>query len=202
VNQIESIQVNCVAQVQLRAIGLRCQWKKVYHCLDCTYSEDTSSADAEKWCMTVASIIQGLHRRLIPLLDNYHTSSVANLHCWKCLHHGKKLIKISFSILDDEKTLQLYGNASTIRLEVAIQTYQHLEKHCIISWWHMLFPPCGPSAMNQMNCLLVALKRCHRNCYCIVRNAFSIIATSDILVVINVVSDVGKYLETPSTVIL
>jgi len=56
--------------------------------------------------------------------------------------------------------------------------------------------------MNGMNCLFVALKRHHRNSYCIVLNVFCIFEMTEILIVIDVVCEVGKSLETPSNVIL
>jgi len=164
--------------------------------------DDISGSDTEKRLTTVASIMQGLHRRLMPLLDNHHTSSLTyRPHC-KHLNQGKKPFNARFSILDDEKTLQPCGNASHSLLKEAIRTRPHPEKHCIISWWLMLSPLCGPSATNHMNCLLIALKRRHRNCYCVVPNVFCIVETTEILIVINVVCEVGKSLETRSNVIL
>jgi hypothetical protein len=174
----------------------------VYSSLDRAYLDDISDSDAEKSLMTVVSILQGLYRRLMPLLDNHHTSSLTYWPCCKRLNQGKKPFNTRFSILDDEKTLQPCGNTSRSRLKVAIQTRPHPEKHYLISWWHMLSPPCGPSATNHMNCLLIALKRSHRNCYCVVPNVYCIVETTEILIVIDVVCKVGKCLETPSNVIL
>jgi len=174
----------------------------MYSSLDRAYRDDISGSDAEKRLSTVASIVQVLHRRLMPLLDNHHTSSLTYRPCGKRRNQGKKPFNARFSILDDEKTLQLCGNASRFRLKVAIRTRPHPEKHCIISWWLMLSPPCGPSATNHMNCLLIALKRRHRNCYCVVPNVFCLVETTEILIVIDVVCEVGKSLETPSNVIL
>jgi len=202
VKQIESIQVNCVAQVPRWAIWLRRQRKKVYSSLDRAYRDDISGSDAEKRLMTVASIVHGLHRRLIRLLDNHHTSSLTYRPCFKRLNQGKKPFNAWFSILDNEKTLQPCGNASRRRLKVAIRTRPHPEKHCIISWWLMLSPPCGPSATNHMNCLLIALKRRHRNCYRVLPNVFCIVEPTEILILIDVVCEVSKALETPSNVIL
>jgi len=151
---------------------------------------------------TEASIVQELHRRLMPLLDNRHTSSLTYRTCCKRLNEGKKPFYAQFNIIDGEKTLQLCRNVSGSRLKLAIRTRPHPEKHCIMSWWLMLYPPCGPSATNHMNCLLVALIRHHWNCYCIVPNVLSIVETTAILIVIDVVCEVGKSLETPSNVIL
>jgi hypothetical protein len=53
-------------------------------------------------------------------------------------------------------TLQPCRNASSSQLTVDIQTRSHLEKHCLIPWCFMLSLPCGPSATNHVNCLLVA----------------------------------------------
>jgi len=93
-------------------------------------------------------------------------------------------------------------NESRSRLEVAIRTRPHPEKYCIISWWIMLSPPWGPCATNHMNCLLVALKELHRDCYCILPNVFCIIQMTEILTVIDEVCEVGKSLEPPSNVIM
>jgi len=202
VKQIESIHVNRVAQVPPRGIWQQRQRKKVYSSMDCTARDDMSGSDAHKRLMTVASIVQGLHWRLMPLLDNHHTSRLTYRPWCKRLNQGKKPFNARFSILDDKKTLQLCGNASCSRLEVAIPTRPHPEKQSIISWWHMLSPPCGPSATNEMNCLLLAVKRHHENFYKVVVHAFCIVETTEIQIVIDVVCEVGKSLETPSNVIL
>jgi len=76
VKQTKSIEVNRVAQVPLHAIWLWCQEKMVYNTLDCIHTDDLSDSKAEKRFMTVASIVQGQHLRLMSLLDNYHTSSL------------------------------------------------------------------------------------------------------------------------------
>jgi len=132
VKQIESIQVNRVAQVQLGAVWLRRQRKKVYSSWDRAYRDDISGSDAEKRPMTVASTAQGVDRRFIPLLHNHHTSSLTYRLCRKHLNQGKKPFTARFSILDDQKTLQPRWNASGSRLQVAIRTGPHPEKHCII----------------------------------------------------------------------
>jgi len=161
-----------------------------------------SGSDAEETLKTIASSVPRLHRRSMPLLDNHLTSCVTYRPCCKRLNQGKKPFNTQFSILEDEKTLQPCRNASCSRLKVALRTRPHPEKHCIISSWLMLSPPCGPSATNHMNCLLVALKRCHRNCYSVVLNVFCIIETTDLLIMIDIVSEAGKSLETPRNVIL
>jgi len=147
---------------------------------------------------TVASIMQGLHWRLMTLLNKHHTSSLTYQPCRKRLNHGKKPCTARFSILDDEKTLQPCGNMSSSRLKVTIRTKHNQEKHCIISWWLMLSPPCGPSAMNLKNCLLFALKSGHRNCYCVLPNVFCIVGTTEILIMIDIVCEVSNSPETPS----
>ena len=159
VKQIESIQVNRVARVPPRAIWLWRQRNKVYGSSDCAYRDDISFSDSKRMLMTVASIVQGLHRRLMPLLKNHHTSSLTYQPCCKRLNQGKKPFKARFSILDDKKKLQPCVNMSRSWLKVAILTRPHPEKPCIICWWLMLSPPCGPSATNHMNCLLVASKK-------------------------------------------
>jgi len=170
--------------------------------MDRTYRDYISGSAAEKRLMTVTSIVQWLRRRLMSLLHTHHTSSVTYRPCCKRLNQGKKPFDTWFSILDNEKTLQIWGNASSSGLNVASRTLQHEETHFITSWWHMLSPPCGPSATNHMNCLLSTLKRSHRNYYCVVPNVFCFIQTTGIPMVINVVCEVGKSLETPSNVIL
>jgi len=174
----------------------------VYSSLDRAYRDDISGSDTEQRLTTVASIVQGLHQRLMPLLDNPHTSSLTYRPRCKRLNEGKKHGNDRFSILDDEKSLQLCGNASRSRLQVALRTRPHLEKHCIISWWLMLSPPCRPSATNHTNYLFVALRRLHWNCYCVVPNVLCIVEMTEILIVIDIVCEVGKSLETPSNVIL
>jgi len=174
----------------------------VYSSLDRAYRDDISGCDDETRLTTVTSIMQGLHRRLMPLLDNHHTSSLTYRPCCKRLNQGIKTFNARFSILDDEKTIQPCGDASLCRLKVAIRTRPHPAKHCTISWWLMLSPPCGPSATNHMNCLLIALKRRHRNWYCVVPNVFCIVERTEILIVLDIVCKVNKSLDTPSNVIL
>jgi len=167
-----------------------------------TYRDDISGSDTEKWHTTVASIMQGLYRRLMRLLYNHHTRSPTNWPYCKHLNQCNKPFNVRFSNLDDELTLQPWGYACSSRLKVAIRTRPHLEKHYIISWWLMLSPPCEPSAMNHMNCLLFALKRCHRNYYFMVPNLLCIVVTTEILIVIDIVCEVSKSLDTPSNVTL
>jgi hypothetical protein len=152
--------------------------------------------------MIVAFTVQVFDQRLMPLLDNHHTSSLMYRPCCKCLNQGKKPCNTPFSILANKKTLQPCGNASRSLLKVAIRTRPHPETHCIIRLWFMLSPPCGPSATNPMNCLLIALKRRDQNCYCVVPNVFCIVEMTEILIIIDVVCEVGNSLETPSNVIL
>jgi hypothetical protein len=71
----------------------------------------------------------------------------------------------------------------------------------IISLWVMLSPPCRPSATNHINWLLIALKRHYRNCHCVVLNVFCIVGMTEILIMVYVVCDVGKFVQTPSNVI-
>jgi len=148
----------------------------------------------------VASIVQGLHRRLMPLLDDHQTSSLTYRPCCKWLNQGKKPFNARFCILDDEKALQLCGTASHDPVKVAIRTRPNPEKQCIISRWLMLSPPRGPRATNHMYCLLIALRGRQQICSCIVPNVFCIVETTEILIVIDVVCEVGKSLETPSNV--
>jgi len=178
VNQIQTIQVNHVAHVPPCAIWLRRQRKQVYSPLDCANRDDISGSHTKTRLTMVASIVQVLHLRLMSLLDNHHTSSLTFRPCCKQSNESKKPCNAGFSILDDKKSFQLCGNASSCGLKVAIWTRPHPEKHCIISWWLMLSTPCGPSATNHINCLVVALKRCHRNCYCVLPNVVCIVEMS------------------------
>jgi len=111
-------------------------------------------------------------------------------------------IKTRFGILGYKMPHQPSGYAFHSRLHVAIQTGPHPGNHWIICWWLMLSPQCGPSATNHMNCLLVALKRRHRHCYRTVPNVLCIIETNQILIVIDLVCEVGISHDTPSNVIL
>jgi len=201
VNQNEIIRAHCVDPVQPRAIRVWRLRKKVYSSLCSVFRGNISVSKDEKCHIMVAFIVRWMLRRLIPLIENHHTSSLMYWPRCKCLNQRKKPFNAWFSILDDEKIVQLWGNASRCRHKVAIQTGPHSETHCIISWWLILSPPCGPSAMNHMNCLLVALNRHHRNCYCVVWHVVCIVGTTEILIVIDVVCVVGKPIETPSNVI-
>jgi len=159
-------------------------------------------SDTRKRLTILPSKVHRLLRRLMHLLDNQHTCSLTYWPCWKCLNLGTQPFNARFSVFDHKRTLQPCGTVSYSLLNVAIQTHPHAEKHCIISWWLMLSPPCGPSAMNHMNCMLVALKRRDGNCYYVLPNISCIIETTEILIVTNVVCEVGKSLETPPNVIL
>jgi len=156
---------------------------------------------AKNWCTMVASIVQELHRRLIALLDNHHTHSLMYWLYRKRLNWGPKPFNAPFSILGKWSTLQPYGNESRSQLKVAIRTCHYPEKHCIISGWLMISPLCGQSATNHMNCLRFTSKRRHPKCNFDRLNVFFIIQTTEILIKIDVVSDIGKSHETPSNVI-
>jgi len=134
ITQIESIQVNRVAQVSPHAILLWPEQKEVSSNEDPAKRDDISGSDTKCRLTTVASIVQGLHRRLISLLHIHHTSSLMYRPCYKPLDKGRKPCNAQFSILTDERTLQTYGNASSSRPKVAIRTRPHVEMHCIIPW--------------------------------------------------------------------
>ena len=53
-----------------------------------------------------------------------------------------------------------------------------------------------------MNSLLIALECRQRNCYCIVPNEFCVLEMTEIPIVIDLVSELGTSLETPSSVIM
>jgi len=133
VKQIEMVQVNRVTQVPLRAVWLRRHRKMVYSCLDWAYGDDISGCNPDKRLLTAASIMQGFHRRLMPLLSNNHTSCMMYWLCCKCLNQGKKPVNAGFSILDNEMTIQPFINASHSQLEEAIQTCPNPEMYCILS---------------------------------------------------------------------
>jgi len=202
VKQIESIEVNHVAQVPLQAIWLGRQRQKVYSPWHLAYRDNMGGSDTDKSIRTIASMVQGLHRRLMFLLGHHQTSSLMYWPCCNHLNQGQKPINARFGIHINAKTLQLCRNASSIWLKVATRSHPHLETHCIISWWLMLSPPCGPGATNRMNCLLVSLKSPHWNCDHVVPNVFCTLKMTDILIIIDVVCAVCKSLDTPSNVIL
>jgi hypothetical protein len=53
-----------------------------------------------------------------------------------------------------------------------------------------------------MNCLLIALRRGHWNFFCIITNVLCIEKTTERLIVLDVLGEVGKSLETGSIVVL
>jgi len=150
----------------------------------------------------VSSIVQGLYQRLMSLLDNQHSSSLAYQPCFKSLNQVKKSINTRFSIRNDEEIFQICLNPSRSQIKAAILSRHDPETHCIISSWLMRSPPCGPSGSNHMYCLLVAFNRHHSNLYCVQPNVFCIVVTTEKLIVIDVVCEVGTSLETTSHVIL
>ena len=198
---MDCFQVTLVGEVPLRAIWLRRQPKRVCSSSGHAFGDYISSAEFQKRLETVASLVQRLPRRLMPLLDNHNTSSLTYPPFCKRLNQGKKLCNALFSILNDEKTLQACRKVSHNGLRQSIQTRPHPEKECIISWWLMVSPPCGPSAFNHMNSLLVAFKRRRRNSDCVVPNVVCFVEITEIPMVIDVVCEVGKSLITPSNVI-
>jgi len=196
------IQVNAVAQVPPRAIRMQCQQKNMYSTCNHTDRDHISGSDAEKRLTMIASMVQGLHPRLMPLFTNHHTSSLANQPCCKHLNQCKRTFTAWCSKLNNEKTLQQWGNASSSRHKVASWTHPHPEKKCIISLWLILSPPCGPISMNHINCLLTTLNRCHQNSNYIAPTIMCIVETTKIPIVITEVCEVGKSLKTPSNLIL
>jgi len=152
--------------------------------------------------MMVASIVQGFHWRLIPLLHNHHTSSLKYRPCCEHLSRGRKDSNTPFRITNDDNTIQPWGIVWSGQPNVAMQCHLHPVKRCIIVWLLMICLPCGRNAMNHMNCLLVIWKRGHQHCYCIVRNEFSIVARTGIRIMMNLVCEAGISFELPSNVIL
>jgi len=150
----------------------------------------------------VASIVQELHRRLMPLLDNHHTSSLTYWPCCKRRNQAQKPLNIQFRIVVDEKTLPWCWNASRRRLKVDIWTCPDPDKHFIISWWLIISPTCGPRAINHMNYLPGKLTTRHRYWHCVLPNVFCNMEITEILIAIVVVCEVDKSLETTSDVIL
>jgi len=152
--------------------------------------------------MTVISFIQRLHWMLMSPHNTFFSGSLTDWPFCKCLNNGKNLVEVWFSILDNEKTLLKCGNACSSCLKVAIQTCPHREKYVIISWLLMPCLHCGPSTTNYQNCLLCALKRRHPTYDCFLTEVCCIIGMTEILIVIDVVCEVSKSLETPVNVIL
>ena len=159
-------------------------------------------SDAKKRLITVASHVQGLYQHFTRLINAHHHTSLTYHPCYNRLNLGVKPFNTQFSILNDVKRLQLCGNTSSSWYKVAIRTCPCPGKHCISSWWLMVSPPCGPSATNRMNCLLVALKRCHQDCFYFAPNVFCIVETGEILIVILLVSEDGTSLAALTNVIL
>ena len=62
----------------------------MYSFFDCADKKDISVSKAKKRLTTVASIVPGLHCRLIPLLDNHHTSILVYRPTDKHLNQGMK----------------------------------------------------------------------------------------------------------------
>jgi len=202
VKQVENIEVNHVAQLPLWATWLQRRWKMVFSSLDRTNRDDINCSTTENMLTMVASIVYELHCMLIPLLNNHHTNSPTYLPCCRCLNQCNKLFNTQISILNDKKTHKRCRNLTCSRHKVAIRTCSHPEMHSIISWCLMVSPLCAPSATNLMNCMLVTLTRRQQNCYCIVLNVVCIIETTEILIVIDIVCQVGNSLEARSNVIL
>jgi len=162
--QHESIQFNPVLYVPLCAIWLGCLRQKVYSSSNhmCRYNIPDSKAEME--LMIVAPTIEVLYWRLASHLNSHHASIVRHQPC--CTHQiqGKKSCNSYFSILDNEKALQMCRYVSHSQQIVKFQTHPRLGKHCIIFWWLKLDLLYIPSATKQMNCPLIALKRCHQHC--------------------------------------
>jgi len=138
-------------------------WKKLWSPCDCAYKNDKGGFNSETRFTKGASMEKGLHQRLITLLDNHHSSSWIYWPSCKCINQYKMPFNYPFSILVNEYTLQLDWNGFCSQFEVANWTCPHPVKYCINYWWLILSPPCGTSAMNHMNCLLVAFKSCPWN---------------------------------------
>jgi len=202
VKQSDCIQVKGITQVPPYAIWLQQQGTIMFSPLNRAYRDDISGFNDENSLMTMASILYGLHWILISLFNGHHTSSLMGRPCCKHLNQDKEPVNTWFSMLNNEKTVQPCENASSGWPKVAIHAYPYWENHCIISWYPKLSPPCGPSAMNYVNFLLITWKRCHQKCYCVVPTVFCIVETTEILIVIPVVCEVGKSFETPSDVVL
>jgi len=200
--QNASIHVNRVTQWPPRPMWLWHRWQMVYSLFDHANREHLSGFNSEMRFLMVASIMPGLPRRFLSLIDTHHTSSLIYRLCWKPLNEAKMPFNDSLSILSKEKKLQTCGNLSSRWLTAAIRTRPHPEMHHPISWWLMRSPPCGPSATIHMNCLLVAFKRRHCNDCWVVSDVCCIIQTTEILILIAIVCEVSKSYATPSNVIL
>jgi len=109
VKQIENIWVNPVAWVPLHAICQRHHQKKMYSPFNHAYRGDISGCNAEKRLTTVASNLQGLHQRLMFLLNNHHTGSLAYRACCRSLYQGKKPFNAWFRIMNDKRQFKRAG---------------------------------------------------------------------------------------------
>jgi len=170
--------------------------------LDNAWRNEISSSNMEQSFTTEASVVQGLHQRLISFQENYYIICLTYRPWCKRLNQSKTPHNTRVSILVDKKTLHPCGNVSSSWLNVAIWTCSNPEKYCIISWWLLLALHSGPSATNLTNCLCIILKWCHWNCYRIILNVVCTIEMTEVLIVIDIVCEVGKSLETPSNLIL
>lgn len=64
------------AYVPPHAVSVRCQQHTMYSTLDCAYGDNVRHWNAGLWLTMVASVMQGLHQRMMPLLHNHYTSSL------------------------------------------------------------------------------------------------------------------------------
>jgi hypothetical protein len=192
-------EVNRVAKVTPCTIWLWHSLSKVYSPVDCTYRDTISSSDAKMSRTIVAFFLHVLHWRLMSLLPNHHNISLSYRQRCKWLSKSMMPLDSEFSISITQRNFQHVGIHPAVNLKSLCSL---VPIHCIISWWLMHCPQWGPSEMNDMNCLLIALESRKWNCYSIELNVFSIGKTTEILFIINVVFEVSKSLETPNTVIL
>ena len=152
--------------------------------------------------MIIHSIVQWCHRRSTCLLENNHTSHLSSRPSYNLVNECKQLFNGDFSVVINGTTRYMCGITSCTQLIVAIWTWPHPVKHCVIFWWLMLSAACGLSAMNNVICLLGVLASHDQNCDFVVPNVHWIIQITDIQIVINIVFAVGETLDKPSNVIL
>jgi len=199
---VARILCNCIGQVQLHAMWLQHLQKNLNSTVDWTWRDNVTGSDDKRRLTIIDSFLHGLYWRLMTLLENYYWISLRYMPCRTQPSKGQKPFDAGLNILGDEKTIQNWENASSIRLKEAIWTCPHPKKHCISPCGLLCLPPRGPSATNHLNCLLVALRRRHWNWYSIEGDVLYIAEMTEILIVMDIICEVAKCFQIPSNVIL
>jgi hypothetical protein len=100
---------------------------------------------------------------------------------------------------DEENEHQACVIGLSSQLKVSIMIHLHPETDCVTSWGLTPSASLGPSAMNHMN--LIVLKSCHQNCDSVSLNVACFVQMTGVLIVVDIVSEVGKSHIHPTNVI-